>query len=322
MTTAEKLTQYYPFSEETLAAVEDTAERQNRYSFRELADQLGIDNAHIRTNIDGKAVEYLHIQPGDPASDAVRVLFSPMGNGLRENIVMRAMRLAEADNPEHLFVIGSPAHIGNPNNLLTRRERVAVAGGHFEPLSYPILDVLSRRQIQRVDALGYSLGATAAQGLVLAASDYGIETDKAVFAEPANTQERSLFRLLKDFAASGKELDQYVQQSESTPLNEAIDAARDDIRFFAGLARLSNVAIARGLAKNTFDADNDLILNGQPNVQITSVFAEHSTLAKLGKEDDLRIGRIMLRGAHHAAGDDIDLHAAIMLQGLELRPKI
>lgn len=164
MANVERLYAYYPFSEETMGAVEDAATTQNDLSFRELADRYNLDDASIRTNVDGKPIEYLHLVDRDPGNDDTALLFGPFGNSpLAPHIVVRALRQFASDRPREMFVFGGPAAIDNHNNLLTRQERRLVHSGDFSPTVAPILKEMGRLRVKSTDVYGYSLGATLGQ---------------------------------------------------------------------------------------------------------------------------------------------------------------
>jgi len=176
--------------------------------------------------------------------------------------------------------------------------------------------------------LGYSSGASLAQAAAKIAPEHGLDVQRSVFAEPPNVATRSLFELMKQFMRSGAQLDSYIDQADSRPLNEATRLARDDIGYMAGLARPSNVAIAHALGLPTYGGLVKELVEQQPGLGITTVVASESKISGFAAFQSIegaggaalsrQTGVMILEGAHHAAADDIDLHAAMMLQGLTL----
>lgn len=343
MAEIDRLSKYYDFDPETtLGPIAETAEWQNRMSYQELADRYHVADATHRVNLNGKLVEYLHLRGEKPDNDSVRLLFAPFGNSaLNENIVMRSMRLLASDNPAHLIVASGPAHISNKANLLTRSERGLVKSGLLGPVVNPILEVLGSLEPEigkKVDILGFSSGATLAQAATVESTHryyntkHDLEVDRCVWAEPPNVAVRSLMELAKQFQQSGAELKDYIRQSDSRPLNEAIKLARDDIGYIAGLVRPSNLAISSILTRANFGIKTQRLLADWPNIGITTVVSEHSEVSGTATIDNLeeaggkelidKIGVMVLKGAHHAAADDIDLHAAMMMEGLSLADKV
>lgn len=322
MADIERLYQYYPFAQETMAPIEAAADLQNRWSFQELADFYDIDDSSVRTNVDGKPIEYLHLKQQQPDNDSVRLLFAPMANGaLSENIVMRAIRLFGADAPAHLFVSAGPAHAGNPANVLNKHERQQVRQGDMTPLAIPLLREVGRLGLRQADIYGYSLGASVGQAAARVAYDYGVDVSRAVLGEPVTAQTQPLTRLGLAFQSSGAALPHYIEQADSLPLNQATELARNDVGFMLGLARLSNIAIIRGLAKSDYFALQRDALAENEILRVTTAYGTASEMCQPAiiaarGIDGERTNYMPLRGMQHAGGDDIDLHAAIMLEGL------
>ena len=107
------------------------------------------------------------------------------------------------------------------------------------------------------------------------------------------------------------------------PLREALCGSEvSELRYAGGLMRLSNLAILRALSRGDFADRAAQVLHGNPRARATIAWGTKSEfvseqamqwlVARLGN----RVGALALTGMHHAGGNDIDLHAAIMLQGL------
>lgn len=324
-----RLRKFYPFDHDlTLEPIAEAAKRQNKLSFIDLADRYDVDNASVRTSVGGKAIEYLHLrQTAEPANDSTYLLFAPMGNGaLNQNIIMRALRLYEAARPAHLIVAAGPAHLRNKANLLGRAERKQVARGDLTPTVTPILRELGRLGLNNIDALGYSLGASMAQAAAIAAPDRDISVGRGVWAESTNIKKRRLPKLAKDFFGAGYEFKEYVKACDSPPLVEAHELAEDTFNYFLGLARPSNVAIAKALSRPTYGPQLVELLDKRPQLDVTTVIAGDSNISGYavlgniplvqGREIGLNGHLMVLCAATHSAADDIDLHAAMMIEGL------
>lgn len=338
MTTAERLIQFYDFDEAVLAAVQETAARQNSQHYTELADEHGIGDGpqQIRPFTESRRVlEYATLTPpGDYDETKCRLLFTPMGIGVDESMMMRAMRLFDAQPDERLMVVGSPAAIGNKTNLLRIGDLPAVAAGNLSVAVEPALHYLHKRRVTTIDTLGYSYGADAAAAAAGEAARFALEVRHGVWAETASATSRSVGRLALDFVRSGDELDNYVNAADSMPLREARDLADTGFpRWIGGMVlRGSNLAIARGLARGGFAHRARTAYDTQPGLHTAIAWGTASELTDSGRMEQIvshlqtlydteRTKALPLTGMHHAGGDDIDLHAAIMLQGLRPAPQ-
>lgn len=337
MTTGERLDRYGAFDDDIVASVADVAAEQNRHGFRELADRYGMADGPQRTqplmnSHSNHTMEYLRFEPAQDYDETkARILYAPMAIPVDENMTMRALRLFAADPSEQLFVIGSPAHVGNHANRPPITSLPRIAKGDFTPQALPLLAHFRHElpHIDTVDALGYSYGAdvAAAFGALAVNREYDVQVARGVWAEPASLTRRPVKQLLDDFMRSGEQLDAYVQAADSRPLDEARELADSGLaRYIGGLSRLSNLAIVKALAHNGFARRAAESLSKNPDLRATLVWGTASeitdatvaerTAASLSSLYQNRVGGLAIEGMHHAGGDDIDLHAAIMLQGL------
>ena len=336
MNTADRLQGYYHFDHNILGAVEDAANYQNGFKFAELADQYKLGDGPAKVVIDNQtaALEVIHIKPTyDYDHRLVRIIQAPMGTPADASMAMRAMRLFASSPTVPVMVVGSPSAIGNKSNLLSRESRQVVASGDLRPAVRPVLRYLLHLGIERADIIGYSYGADAGAAMALAAHEFDVTAERAVLMEPAGAETRNLRTLLRDFQASGSKLNAYVTDTGSQPLFEARGAGAGRLastvgltRWAGGITRPTNIAIAKAMGRGQFGETLDMALRTHPNLkaavlwgsesEITKTSAVQDMLRTLRQKHPLRIGSILINGMHHAGGDDIDLHAAMALQGL------
>ncbi|MDB5169804.1 MAG: hypothetical protein JWN82_200 [Candidatus Saccharibacteria bacterium] len=332
MSTAERLQAYYNFDEDVLAAVEDAAERQNRQSYTELADAYGLADGPLLSRPlpdTHRKLEYLDLRPAVEYDEThARLLFAPLGIAVDENMAMRAMRLFGTQPVERLVVVGSPALLGNRNNLLRFSDLPGTAAGNLSHTVWLALRQLQDDGVRTLDTLGYSYGADRAATAASEAANFEIEAERGVWAESPAVANRGL-KLLTDFARSGKVLDDYVNAAQSDPLIEARKIAhKGSARYWAGMARVGNLATAITLARDSFSGRALAALQEQPGMRATVAWGTASEITDNDRMEQIahdlqtafpgRVGALALEGMHHAGGDDIDLHAAIMLQGLKV----
>ncbi len=339
MSTAERLLDYYDFDETVVQAVSEAAERQNQKSFMELADEYGLSDgaeplAQFKTQRERpffdsiRWLEYIDLVPKHDYDEArARLLFTPMGIPVDESIAMRAIRMFEADPSERLMVVGSPARLGNNANILRLGDMYPVSRGDLRHAVGPALRQLQHDDVYSLTTLGYSYGAETAATAAAEASKFGIAACRGVWVEPPAVVNRSVRQLLSQFRHAGHRLDEYVTAPQSRPLIEARELAdKGFMRYAGGMGRLSNMAIATTLSKDTFEPRVRSALKAQQELDVTiawgtaSEITPHERMVRMVEdlqgEFPLRVGALAVEGMHHAGGDDIDLHAAIMLQGM------
>jgi pimeloyl-ACP methyl ester carboxylesterase len=312
--------------------VAQVAHDQNAKTFDELAAQYGIEDGPQRFIAPGQRspLEYVRFEPqGDYDTTKARVLVTPMSIPVDPNLTMRAMRLFAANPTAPLIVAGAPAAIGNRSNRPNAGELPRVWRGDLRSLARPVLHyLLSDERVQQLDAIGYSYGADVAATTAAEAAHFGLSVDRAVLMESASTADRGLLKLGRAFQSSETPLQDYVAATASEPLFEA--RRRSDVgaaRYLGGLLRLSNVAISHALARNMFPDRVDGALRVQADMRVSVVWGDQSELADgsnltaavVGLQEQYgeeRVRSLVVPGMHHAGGDDIDLHAALVLQSL------
>lgn len=331
MTTAERLQNFYDFDGDLLDRLEQVASDQNTRTFDELADQYDLANSIRRSTHtqSGKLLEYLQLTPpGDYDERHTRVLYTPMATPIDQSVAMRSIRLFAADPTAKLTVFGNPAALGRKGNSLPLYQIETVFRGNLLPVIRNSAAELAGERHATVDVLGYSAGADEGAEAAKEMRVYGLRCMRGVWTEPVSSAQPGIMSLGKRFFKSGEALDGYVAAADSEPLLEARRRADTGMpRYIGGLLRPSNIAIAKALSRSHFAVRAKDALAVQPQLraliawgsasEITDNQCMSETVRDLERDfGPERVGHMVLRGMHHAGGDDIDLHAAIMLQGL------
>lgn len=331
-----RLQQFYPFDEAVLERVGEAADGQNQHSFARLAKLYDITGGPeiVPADETHKAFEVLTLKPeGDYDASEARVLHLPMSLGIDYNMAMRALRLFGSDPSKQLLMVGNPASVGESNNRLRLADMRRVWSGDLTPIVDPLLAYLSQNGVSSVEDLGVSYGADKAAASSARAADHDIDAVQGVWVESTAVDRRGpgligLARLGIDFVSAGNVLEEYVEAADSPPLIQArADADPGMPRYILGLGRLSNIAIANSLAHAGFPERARAALKAQDELRGTLVWGTDSelttdsTMAALGNRlkaefGSERTGSMAMQGMHHNGVDDIDLHAAIMLQAL------
>lgn len=331
-----RLESYDAFEPDIIDRVSRAADEQNTLSFSELVNSYGVgDGPKLVEPYSGAKypIEILNLEPikdVDYDKSTARVMFAPFGNAITPSIAVRAMRFFAADDSEQLLVVGNPA-------LPVRRsERWPVSGGgkvdsagrkqlvqnNLAPRVEPVLRYLNSEGIENVSLFaGYSFGADLAAEATLQSNNYDIDTKSSVLLEPGGATRRSVFSLLRAFNASSTHLERYINITDSSPYRSAVHLTSGNLALYAaGLARPTNIASAKALVKGRFSETVNQITEESPHTGVTIGWCEQSEIVdgqELNEQLSPKVGRIALKRARHAAGDDIDVHAALVLQGHE-----
>ena len=336
MTSVEQLRGFYDFDESVLERVTDAAEWQDRHVFPYLADYYGVSGGPetVPSGDSHKAFQVLNIKPRhDYDAEEARVYHLPMSMPIDPSMTMRLFRLFEADPAKQLIVAGNPSAAGQRYGKLRLKDIPTVWGGDLTPAVDPLLSYLAERGIKETEEIGYSYGADAAAASSARAEAHDISVRQGVYMESAAATDRGPgliggVRLGIDFMSAGSELENYVEACDSLPLRHAREMSDVGLpRYLLGLARMSNLAIGNSLAHNGFEARVRGALTAQDDMRSTLVWGTSSELTRssdmarvigylrggFGRE---RVGFMAIQGMHHAGGDNIDLHAAIVLEAL------
>jgi len=330
------LESYQAFDEQVIEAVVRAAhdQDQSRISFGALADTYGIaDEPDIIPGTDEhNAFQILRIIPkgNDFIETEARVYWPGMATPIDPNLIVRGLRLAAADPTKQLILTGNPSSLSSPFNKLGATARHEVARGNLSPAVEPVLRYLGRLGITEVEHVGYSLGADKAATASARASDFDICVRNGVFIESITLALR--------FAKTTSTLEANVKASNSDVLLEARQLSNHGfIRYALGYFDPTNVAIARyltgqGIAQRVLDA-----LRLQPELRAViawgtaSELTPHYVMQRVAGELEhsefgQRVSTLGIEGMGHNSCEDINFHAAIVLQGLrqaeQLRNKV
>jgi hypothetical protein len=335
MSTSERLQSYYPFDHDVLEAVAAAADQQNKQSFTEIAESFDIDNSLVTFVPEGsdKPLQVLTLQPeGDFDETQANVYHTPMGNAATTNMIMRSMRLFAANPTEQLILVGNPSAPGNGAGRLSLKDsRQAHSEHSLRPFVEPLIRQLGAQGVRSVNHLGFSYGADKAATASHVSDDYGIKVRNGVFVEPASVERQNILKLAQRFGSAFPPLERYVEQTGSEPYRQARASENMAAMLLGsvGLLRASNLAIAATLANGGFEHRVRQALAAQPDMRVAIGWGTASELAD-DQAMTAAVDRmtsdfgghriktpIRLEGMHHAGENDIDLHAAIMLQGLK-----
>lgn len=332
------LNTYGVFDKAVIDPIAWTATWQDELTFRDLAKFYGVEDgpATVLPSQSDRLIDVVHFSPlGDgfrPSTfdgSRARVLFSPMGVDANPSMAMRGMRLYGADPEEQLLVVSSPSIPGKGAGKVATRSLSDVWRGNFRPLVEPTLCYLNELGVENATFLGYSAGAELAVASAQHAANYDVGADIAVVAEAPGLHPRSLGRLVTDFLATGSQLEEYIERSQSPPLNEARTQMGGNVGLYiAGLLRGTNIAFAHAMSQGKTGERLSDALSRHKSLRATVAYNGESGLvypdgAKKvvstlrGAYQD-RVSEFVVPGAPHAAADNINFHAALMLQGIRL----
>lgn len=324
MSTQERL-EGYGFNPHVVDTVSDFADQISQHdNYSETFEAVGI--GELKTvQYDGyMPVSLLDIRPEEHDPKAAMFIHLAMANPLDPNQLYQIAAIAGTNPNTRIIAAGNPSGPGYNTGKLTQSQRKAVAHGDLRPVVDPMVKYAEENGIDWADQVGYSFGADRA---MTAATSDAYQVRKAVAIEPASVKDRNLVKLGLAFGSTAKHLDHYVKES-GTP---AFEAARKDsvgaMAYNLGLARLSNIAIARCLSIRGFEQRTDDALEVHPETEATIAWGTESELAINGLMKPIvhrlqrshgaqRVNPVVIEGGKHALANDIHLQAAIVLNGL------
>ena len=328
------LESYGIFSNDVVDTLNGVAERLGTLSYQAALREFGIPEAKIH-NPDGfKSVEVLDVQPKD-GYDRTLVLQSEISTGIDPNTVMHIIPLVGSLPTTRVIAFGRPTRWGNKFNLLTLQQSKQVASGNFEPLAIPTLDYLTSESgrhetVKQAVHAGFSLGGDIVPEIPKHASKFGHKVQAIIYSDAVAGTTRSIKHLGDDFGRVKEAWEAYISEIQNPAYSEARGIGHNNNKLFiaTAFARLSNLAIAAGLAKGGLEQRLEAGLLAQPEMVAVVSNCSESELSdsnvmngireRLQTKFGDRVRGGTLQGLGHAVNDQIYANAAIVLHGIKL----
>lgn len=326
MNSVERLRDYYPFSDDTMEAVERVAAVQAGLSYKDYFSKYEVGKPVDLESRNGDTASIL-IFPTERRNDvdpsSADIMYTSMACPIDPKSIYWALTIHRLFPDRMSVLVGNPAGPGYSGGSLSRSGRRIVSGSDFTPTVEPVLEELQKRHITITNQIGASQGVNRVNAATTNASRYDIQVSRMVHIEPSDPYERPIPTLAKDFFSSGKHLNHYIEAAGSDAFEQADRDCAGWASWISGLIfRPTNVAHSQGLAKgmyfpNTVDALNA----GQSRLHafwgtnsemaadpINSMFYQ-SLITIMGSG---RIEATRLPGQYHALSNDIHLLAALV----------
>ncbi len=317
----ERLREYYPFSDSVVDRVAEVAERQQDFSnYGDMFNFVGVDEA---TN-----AEILDIKPASGYdTEKVLIVHLPMANSLDTNQLFQVASLSMMFPNDRIVAAANPSGFGYGHNLLHRQSRSAVSRGDFFPVVKGLVRYLESDGVGSAVQVGGSYGVDLA--LATTKTD-AFDVKKQLLIEPASVVSKSLSRLAKDFVSTDKELSRYVEANDLEIFSDARKEAVTLANYGLGLLRLSNIAVARGIALGGFETKLMNTLSGGHVKSIPETTVAWGSESELCDDNEVveaiqfagaftgqDVAEIRLKGQKHALINDLYLFGALALTALD-----
>jgi hypothetical protein len=326
MSMPERLRGYYPFNDNIIGRVAEVTDQLRSFpDYEKLFDyvRIGEPQPHF---IDGYLPsQIIDVRRSDEDPEKTIIAHLAMAQPLDPNQLYMIAVLGITFPEYRIIAAGNPSEPGYKAGRLKHRQRKQTSQGDFGPTVIPVLDyVANRAKIEQAVHLGDSLGAD------LAATAAGMDFLRAtqlVATEPVTVVSRSTIQLGRDFSECDQALKDYVHANE---LNTYLEARKHSVggnRYIAGLFRLTNIAMARGLTKPYFLTRMHTAMSTQPGMRSTVVWGGKSELAIDENVQEIvsqlqeaygadTVKSIRIPEGRHAMTADLALRSAIMLQAI------
>lgn len=291
-------------------------------SYDETFRRVGMPDVQKYHHDGYKSVDIIDVRPKEYDPNKAMLVHLAMANPLDPNQRYQIATIAGNHPNTRIIAAGNPSGPGYNGGRLTHAQRKTVAHNNLRPVVEPLVRYAEAHGISDVHQVGYSFGADRAA----TAAGYDVYNVASLTAiEPASVAVRSLIKLGRSFASSASSLEKYVQDSQTPAFEAARGESVGALAYNLGLARLSNLAVARALALGGFEARTRAALTAHSSLQATIAWGTESELAsdahmrplmhRLSSDYYHRVHRIHLEGERHALANDIHLQAAIVLEG-------
>ncbi len=325
ISTAERLENYYPgFSPDVVDVVSDFADYQASFEdYRDFFGAVGIPDVETVTFDGNTGVTVVDVRPEDYDAKHAIIMHLPMGNPLDTNQLFQVATVAGTNPDSRVIAFGNPSSGRYKGQTLPREHKKQIVSGLLSPLVRDGNKYIENSGIELTDEAGYSFGALK----VLASAYAGTHLMRHVVSVEPVGKKRNLAKLTYDFIKSNKALGQYTKAPELPIYTQARDDAVSDLEYFKGLARPTNIAIARALSNSGLYSHMFDTLFFNPGSDLTVAWGSESELSNDDRMTKLvndlkktseghRVSSMRLEGQKHALANDIHLHAAIIKQAL------
>lgn len=334
------LKQYAFLDQETVAGLNDIAERIAPLTFKEVTTTFNVPEP-ITHSIEGykpiQVLDYIPRKNGKYADYAdTLVVHGEFTAGIDANYIMHLVPLLASLATTRVVAFGSPARWGNPNNRLTLAQASDVAKNNFSRVVQPRLDYLKHNRPKLVHKAihdGASLGGDVVTEVPIQAAEhdeFNHQVQAIVSEDGVTGHSRNLFNLGINFISVEKQWKDYMTQTDCPPFMNArkIAHSNNPLAFVSSLMRVSNLAIAMRLTKGGMKQSVDKALSLNPELVAVLLNFGDSELTKSKIMDEIRsdlqkkypdrVRGETLTGISHAVNDQIFANAAIKLYGINL----
>ncbi len=330
MNTVTRLQEFQLFSPEVIDEISQAAAVQRQRTYHGFFEFAGVPEKQTYATPEDDRIELYDILPRVEGDDKTALVIRlAMAQPLDGNQTYQIATLAATNPEKRILVAANPSmkRFGEYGRL-KHAERKDVAEGNFQPVAEPLLRYAASQGIATLEHVGYSYGSDVAVASTLNDS---FDHKGLLVVEPASIVPRCLVALTRAFASTAKQLSHYYEANELP----AYDAARDPsvstygMSYNAGLANLTSIAAARGIAcGNFFEVLKRAVsIDGNAELDTTVAWGSRSELAidrimqiklrSLRHEvPQARLNHVRLPGEYHALANDVHLFAALVRQYL------
>jgi hypothetical protein len=275
------------------------------------------------------------------ATDAL-VMFSPHAHGLTPNMLVRGeftRRVAEKKNVRDqegklkpVIVVANPGIRGS-NFKLTRAEGWKVRNGDLGPVARELLRSVTVKDFGRVALFGYSEGSDIALAGVHEAYGTSLDTVAVGVGDPVAVKDRGRkyvrdARLLSDFMKA-PDFKPSVERTGLEVQQVALgNGMADMIEFTTSGFHPLNLALMRGIGKNTFESQVEAAIERGAVDRIVAAYGENTAIAKPseiepalerlhGIDENGALISVKVGGANHTWGDQLTLLAKLYMRAVE-----
>lgn len=318
------INEYYPFSPETVNHIESWREEVNGSydSYGQYFEAVGGEIKTIHSHNRAQYIQVLDIRPDEHDPQEALVVHLPMANPLDPNMRFQVAAIADACKDKRVISLANPSGPGRKYDTLSKDERSRLVGGDNSVLALGYAAYIESERIAHTKEYGYSYGVDKVLGSVaIAAAD----VRRAFLLEPASVERRSVLSLAKAFGDTEKALQEYVEAGDMPIFEEARDDSIGLAAYSIGLARLTNLAIAKTIAKGNFTQQLNGALRNKSELEVTVGWGTETELSDSSalysiikdarkKHGDNRVKAVSLLGQKHAIANNVPLQAALVYE--------
>lgn len=274
-----------------------------------------------------KTPDIVDIRSDNRDDERAIIVHQPLSNPLKAHRLIGVASIAAMFPDRRILSFSNPGHPGSKHKRISIFGAPKLAGGNLTNYMQYVERYVVNQEIEEVVHVGESIGADLATE---AGSHSRYNSLAVVGLDPGSNVASSFRSMTQAFGSSNDAFRGYLHGNDQELSSTSFDVAGDGDTYMLGLARITNLAMAKMVSKGGYsDRAERALRNG------TDVFVAHGTLSELCPPNPMRgliaclnaqdLGQnagkmrgIELIGDNHSFPNDLAIVNTVLAQSIDI----